>query len=147
MAPLSPTAMQLFVSTQKIAFSVLPWGSGFCQTQGLDPTRTAACADGLFTVTPIRVIRMGARWNDVFSRFMTNVSFSPDEAQVHVRRPARGAPQTKSSDRGTQPKWSPSGPPPGSGLGTLIVYTTGNACIPVRFRLTGARRSPSLSAS
>src|SRR5262249_55933266 len=80
----------------------------------LDPTWTAARGDGMFTMTPIRVIRTGAGWGNVFSHFMTNVSFFP-----HRNAGTRPAPSAWRSTDGierfegdstqVEPYWSSGG--------------------------------------
>jgi hypothetical protein len=59
------------VPGQLIALRVSAWGNGFCQTQELDPTWTAASAAGLINMTPIAIPRMGAK---IGFRLMDEVS-------------------------------------------------------------------------
>jgi hypothetical protein len=66
--PKSPTAKHVEALGQLIALSVSPCGSGFCQTQELEPTFTAAPALGLVAATLIAATRMGRiAWNVRFS--------------------------------------------------------------------------------
>src|SRR5260370_38478568 len=69
--PRSPTAMQLRESPareQVVANKLLPWGSGFCQTQELEPRFTAAPAPGATekvhianpTTTPAKYLQIGS---------------------------------------------------------------------------------------